>query len=333
MNRVMVCVACLVCVVGGGISGEAEEYTIGIIPYYSLAPFAVADAKGFFLEEDVRVALKYYNSINDYYNAVLHHRLKLISGIWNSSHLSLGKDFVSLGVTGYEQENYRLIAKPDVTPMNFTEQKVGFTVDVFPYRWFLWNYVNHHQLKMEDVQVVTVPSEENLLKNFLVGRLKVILVSGGFAERAVNEGDGKVISASKPEQTLISLLMYRPNYQTMPKTDLKKIFRAVIRATQWLADPANEEEFVAILREQFAISPEHVNISDEENLRRTQGLLKMIPADELYQYNQTILPESYRAMKAVRSALGQPADFTAAEFVDTSVLLEVLEEMGLKEGE
>jgi ABC-type nitrate/sulfonate/bicarbonate transport system substrate-binding protein len=316
-------------------SGPVEEtvegeYTVGLFAYYGMAPFVVADAKGFFAEEEANIKLKYYTTVGDWFNAILNNKVDI--GIaWNSTHVELtsaeGKKFISVGAISYD-EYVRVIAKPDITPQDFTTQKVGVAADIFPYRWILQSYLKSHDLNATDIDVVVMPYPD-LTQNFLAGRLNIAVLYEQFGDEAT-EGGGVALATSFPKGTLSSIVMSEDKYESVPKEDLKKIDRAVIKAIDWMHDPANEEELFTIMKDAFSFDPSFTDL-DMEMFKRTKELEPIIPTEQLYEYNSTILEESYEDMKQAREELGLSHDFEYDEIVDTSAFLEVLEEMGKKQ--
>jgi ABC-type nitrate/sulfonate/bicarbonate transport system substrate-binding protein len=330
IKRTLLIVSILLTGLTGGLT-EAKEYTIGLVGYANFAPFVIADEKGFFAEEGFDVTLKYYLNEDEWIKAFFNKRHDL-SMFWNSAHFgwyAAGLNFVSIGAYSYEEGSFRVIARPEVTPENIVGQKVGATVDVFSLRWFLWDYLKRHNLKMSDISIVTLTSEEDLVKNFLAGRLKVVIVRGTNADNLIAQGDGVVLSSSTPQQTLVSILMHHDTYQASPKPDLKRMYRALIRAIAWLKDPANAQEYFEIVKTRFAETPHYAVIDSLERFNQLQDRVTFIEPQELYTYNTTILKRSYNTMKTVLAEIGTPQEFRFDEIVDTSALLEVLEEMEL----
>ncbi len=329
MTRFTLSMACLLILNIGLSVATAKEYTIAVAPTYIFAPFVVADEKGFFAEEGVDITLKYYSITTDFVNGIVHQRVD-IGPLWNSTHADMVEEFISLGAFSYEDGDYRIVAAPEITPQDFTTHKIAFNFDIFPYRWFLYDYLNQHNITMSEVKVVLVNEDSHILKNLQMGRLKIALMRGKNAEQAIQEGLAVLLHSSLPRQTLTSVLMPRDAYTATPKEDLKKMFRGMIRAIDWITTPEHDEECLALLQEKlFALDPQFAAINSLETFRKMKTRLKLMRPHELYHYNTVILKETYATMKQVRAELGMSHDFEYAEVVDTSILLEVLTEMGL----
>jgi hypothetical protein len=70
--------------------------------------------------------------------------------------------------------------------------------------------------------------------------LKVALLFREAALTALREGHGVVIASETPAISLGSLTTNRAAYDAMPRDDLKGIMRGIIRAIEWMRNPANE---------------------------------------------------------------------------------------------
>jgi ABC-type nitrate/sulfonate/bicarbonate transport system substrate-binding protein len=313
-------------------SAPAKEYTVGVASSYGQAAMIVASEKGFFSQESVTVIPRQYWSVEDWLGAIMHQRND-INVAWNSVHIELassGLREILLGGFIYSQNTTMALTTPEVTPENFTQHRVGMVVDMFPSRWLLWNYLQQHGFTMSDVQIVADMSEQDLLDNFLGGRLKVAVLIGEVAQTAIHEGDGRVIASETPVMSLTALGMSRASYDAMPRDDLKGIMRGIMRAMEWMRDPANERELYDLLKAQWTKGGAQVGVySSFEAFQQYRRNFVHIKPEDLYEMNSSRLRESYAEAKKVLTAMGKPADFLVYdEAVDTSILLEVLEEMG-----
>jgi ABC-type nitrate/sulfonate/bicarbonate transport system substrate-binding protein len=322
-------IVCLMIFVLGVFPAEGKEYTVALGSYYGFAPFVVGYVKGFFAKEGFPLNAKYYLSLSEWFNAVLYDRVN-ISLMYHTSQIEFlysGKNMVFLGAIAYEHENHRLVIKSDLSPQDFTTQKVGMNVDSLGYRWLVWEYVKSENIRMADINVVVL-SNEDLLKNFLAERLNIVILPGNLAMRAVEEGNGVVVTTFSPQQSLFGIVMPKDIYDAVPSADLKNMYLALIKAIRWIEDPANTEELFAILQEKFP-EPTVSDFTSREGFEKSRSLVSLIKSQELYDYNHVLLKDSYDNIKLVAKDLGKPYNFSYHEIVDTSILLEVLEEMGL----
>ena len=310
----------------------AQEYTVGLVSYYGHSVMIVAAEKGFFAEEGVTVTPKKYWDVTDWFEAITHDRFDF--GItWNSAHIELvssGSQKVLLGGFVYSQNTAMVITKPEVTPENLIQHRVGMTVDLFSNRWILWNYLQQHQLKMSDVQIVANMSDQDLLDNFLGGRLQVVLLVGDAAQTAIHQGSGVVIATETPAISFVGLAMAKTAYDTIPHEDLKGIMRGVIKAMEWMRNPANERELYELLKAQWTEGGAQIGVySSFEAFQEDRRNFVDLAPEDLYEMNSVKLREFYAEAERVLAAMGKATDFLVFdELVDTSILLEVLEEMG-----
>ena len=307
----------------------AKEYTVALSPYYPFAPFIIANAKGFFAEAGIQVKPVYYDSVGEWYNAVLYDKVD-IPVVWLTTHTDLlfgGKKFIVSGVISYDA-SYKLVAKADLPPEQWRGLNVGMTGDFFYARWMLLEYLTSQHLTLADVKIVSM-TEEELLQNFLAGRLKVVFLPGNVVDQAVKEGKGVVLATTTQQQTLEAIAMTEQTYQAIAKEDLPKLYRGLLKALIWLNDPANDAEQIAILQKQFAGNPIFSDVTTLDALKKMRVMLPILKPEELAAANTTVLQDAYARMKAVRTEMGLPADFDYNSIMNTSVFLDVLKAQGL----
>lgn len=328
---VLLMIACLSLSSSLFAQGTTKTYTFGIIPHLTLGPVIVANAKGLFAAEGITVKLEYYRAIDESNKAIRFGKVDLARVSAATQMEWWGKDanLKTIASIGYSQGAPALIIKKTIQPQDFLTQPVGILSDSFLFKWMVWEYLKPQNIPIDKINFVVMPPEE-LYKNFIKGRLQIIVVLGAFPEKAVAEGNGVIVNQVTPQKGLGAYVMPMAVYQATPKEDLKRLNRALVKAIQWINDPANEQEFFAILQQTFAADLKTVNLETIEGFKKVRNEQIILSPQALYHQNTVTVAESYNTIKEARAAMGLSADFTAADVVDTGAMLEVLEEMGLK---
>jgi NitT/TauT family transport system substrate-binding protein len=114
----------------------------------------------------------------------------------------------------------------------------------------------------------------------------------------------------------------------IPPDDLKKILRGCVDAIQWIRDPANWDEYKAILT-QYCF-PDNPNLSDDQ-IRALTKVAKFVDPPTLLRHNQQKLKDYFTQFRAFLIADGSlKADvldaFTYDNVIHNQALIEVLQE-------
>jgi ABC-type nitrate/sulfonate/bicarbonate transport system substrate-binding protein len=310
-----------------------KTYKIGVSAYYGMAFTVVAQQKGFFADEGLKVKVLQYPAANDWYNAMVNDAVHFAVP-WSSTHITLvqgGGHKVNLGGFVFARNTHFWIVKPGVTPQNIASKRLGMSIDLLGYRWMLYDYAQKNGLKMADMTIVKDMPDNDVLANFVAGDLDGALLLGDNVQKALDAG-GVPIATNRAAMSLLSLMVSRENLQNMPPEDLEKIVRACVRGLAWMRDPANTEALYVLLKDFWGDERNwkgHTQLASLEAFKQEQQKFVVLSPQELLDMNSRQLPEIYAEGRALLTAIGKPTDAQVySEIVDTSVLLKVLKDMG-----
>jgi ABC-type nitrate/sulfonate/bicarbonate transport system substrate-binding protein len=308
-------------------------YKIGVSAYYGMAFTVVAQQRGFFADEGVKVEVLQYPAANDWYNAMVNDAVHFAVP-WNSTHITLvqgGSRKVLLGGFVFAKNTHFWIVRPDVTPQNIADKRLGMSIDLLGYRWMLYAYAQKYGLRMADLKIVKDMTDNEVLANFVSGDLDGAMLLGDNVQKALKAG-GVPIATNRERMSLLSLIVSRDHLETMPPADLEKIVRACVRGLAWMRDPANTEELYTLLKDFWGDERNwkgHTQLATLEAFKKEQEKFEVLSPRELVDMNSRRLPGIYRQGRELLEAIGEPTHAQVYdEIVDTSVLLKVLKDMG-----
>jgi ABC-type nitrate/sulfonate/bicarbonate transport system substrate-binding protein len=327
-------VLCVMVVIGfllvGSLPVAAETYTLGFITNIAFAQYKVAEVKGFWEKQGVTVKFINYDEALDALRGVINRRydLALLPIPVIATYRNAGVfDAVYLGTFSIPVHGKSLILKKDLFKKSLKGQTIGVFVNEVGNRFFLSNYLKTVNTDLADVRLVQMTINE-LEANFLNDRLQVVLTidrGNKFYEKA----NGLVAISIKESYEPHGLAFIKEGgVSAIPLEDLKKILRGCVDAIQWIRDPANGEEYKAILKQ--SVFTDMPDLSDD----RLQALMKVekfVDPQTLLEHNQQLLSDyftQYREFLIADGAL--KADvldaFTYDNVIYNQALIEVLQE-------
>jgi len=323
----MLCVA-LVGSLGITVPAAAETYTSGLVNYFGGIPFAVAQEKGFYSAEGASILQRFYTS-TEWYQALLNKKNDMIM-VWSGSGLDLlldGHPYVIVGAIHQDAGGVRMVIKQGTNPEEIS--RIGIPNDDATWKWVGWKYLQEAGQSLEGKRFITLTLEE-LTANFLNGRLPAVAtVWSQDAETMVADGDGEIVFSNEdyPDTFLIVVAFEKERYAAMPKDDLKAFWRGMIAALEWINVPENLTECRTLLAEGSAREIV-TGIETDEAFAEQLANHKYFRRDELQQVNAALRNTMQGLLDFRKEVLGMDIqDFNLEEWVDTSVLLEVLSEM------
>jgi NitT/TauT family transport system substrate-binding protein len=237
-------------------------------------------------------------------------------------------DAVYLGTFSIPVYGKAVILKNDLLNKNLKGQTIGVFVSDHANRFFLSTYLKTVNTDLADVRVVQMNTND-LEANFLHDRLQVVLTVPEEGNTFYEQANGLIASSIRDIYQPRGLCLIKEGGATaIPPGDLKKILRGCVEAIQWMRDPANWEEYKAILKEHvFADMPD---LSDDQ-IRALTKVEKFVAPQILLDHNQQRLRDyftQYREFLVVDGSLKANVlnAFTYDNVIYNQVLIEVLQE-------
>lgn len=318
----------------GSLVWAAETYTLGFIPLVGWSHYKVAEVKGFWEKQGVTVTLIDYINPIDTSHGVVQRYFDLtplpmaVMGLYRDAGVT---DSVYLGTLNIADYTKYVVIKKDLVNKSLKGQTVGtFLIDQAN-SFLLSTYLKSVGTSLLDIRQVEMFADD-LEANFIHDRLQVVLALDR-KNRFYEQANGVVAISTHDFYEPHGLMALREDpLNTIPHEDLKKIMRGCIEAILWQQDPANWEEFKAILKQYFPLGASDDLTDEQYRIHLTDG--KRVDPQMLLEHNQQRLQEYFSEFKdfcATPEAKGVMSDAVLKDFTYDSViknqaLIEVLQE-------
>lgn len=310
----------------GSLPVAAETYTLGSLPRTMWSYYKVAEVKGFWEKQGVTVKILDFTLVTDLFRAAIQRRFDLVplplaitATYWDE-----GTDILYLGTFSIADHHKCLIIKKDLVKKSLKGQRVGIFNPDLANIFLLSSYLNTVNTDLADVQLVQMITDD-LETTFIHNRLQAVLTldqGNTFYEQA----DGLIVASTQDfyEPHGLGLL----TQGGIPPEDLKKIMRGCVEAIVWIRDPANWEEYKAILKKHFFV--DLPDLSDDQ-IRAFLQEGKIVAPQTLLDHNQQQLTDYFTQFRAFSVAEGLVKedvlkDFTYDNVIYNQALIEVLQE-------
>jgi len=251
--RILLITAIAFCWIFAAAPLHARTYTVGVVEWEPWATAYVAAEKGFWKSEGIDVEVKQFD---DY-----------ISGSVKA--FKFGKIDFGIMMLGNaidlirKAPRYTIIYEHDWShggDLFILSNKLGSLEDVkgkrigtysaaAPIGFFLDKILGKAHLKIKDVELVEVSNTSKLNKSFRNSVVSAIVSYDPEASKVVDDGTGKLMFTSAdfpgviPEGIVVQNRIMRDN-----PADVSKFLRGWLRAVKWQSDPANRDEYFAVLK-------------------------------------------------------------------------------------
>ena len=311
----------------------AKTYRMALTPWGGFEPYVVADKKGFFKEEGIDVKVNMYTSIEDWFKGIVSKRFDF-KGAWNSTMMSVILDMkkpnVFLGGMSHEKGDTGFIVRKGTKPSDLKGKTIGLTGEVFGFKYLVMKYLQDNGMKYSDVKIRT-DLEDRLIKQLEKGKIAGVVLGGGFVDKAINKANGEVVASSDEyyQAMVLGMTMPTDKFKQMPKGDLKKFWRAVIRGLYWMNAPENKEEMVKMVYESYKGSPAMAgNFTSLAKYKKYQEKVYFFNSKEEHlSFLQTKFEPIFHDLIKGRKTVGLHQDPPYSQLFNTKALEAALKEM------
>lgn len=330
MKRILTVMVLIGVMVSGAIVGAAE-YTLGLLPMVGWSEYRVAEVKGFWEKQGVTIKVVDYVSPSDSARAGAQRRVDLTPMPLTyivSFQEGGAADAVYLGTLSIADDHKFLVIKKDLVNKSLKGMTVGNFLPCPANDFLIANYLKSVNTSFADIRQVEMDST-NLEANFIKGRMQAVLTFNS-GSRFYEKGNGVVALSTVDFYEPHGLGIIRSGRKNaIPREDVKKIMRGTVEAIEWMRDPANWEEYKAILKQYF-LPPNTPELTDEQYRAMTRDH-QFVDPKTLLEHNQQPLRDlftQYHAfLVANQSVKPEILDaFTYENTVYNEVLIEVLQE-------
>ena len=267
------------------------------LPSIGWSAYNVADSKGFWKEEGLEVQVAHLTT-SEYIRKVVQNKLDFFSlpTALVGDFRNAGIPLVFLGAMDISAGGKVVIQKKNLSNGSLRGVTVGIFTNGSTTKYLLARYLKTQGLTLKDVNFEVLPIDQ-LTNKFVANELQAVVLFGFHKQRAINEGNGLIVAASKGDfMETHGVGLREDNYVTIPPKDLSKLFRGWVKAVQWLKDPKNWKEYHKIVNEQtFKTAPE----ISEKALREMLKEIIFLPPQKLRQFNQSKLPKLFSQMRRI----------------------------------
>ncbi len=229
-----------------------KHYKIGVVPWAGWGAAHVAQAKGFWADQEVNAKLFMFPDTQAMISAM---EKKLIDfsfdmvGSVVGQYLK-GNDFVVLAETDWSNGGDKIVLRQDANLAETKGKFIGVYMDAPSVNFFLNRYLQSQGMQLSDFRIVEMPTGA-LTDKFIAGLFAGIVSYDPDALRAERDGKGKVVcsSASFPGCIPEGIYARRDTLVSFDKADVVKLLKGIVRGAEWIHDPANWAEFQTILNE------------------------------------------------------------------------------------
>ena len=326
MRRILYGIMIIVIV---GLSGmaHARTYKIGVVPWVGWSSAHVAEARGFWKEQGLDVKVFGFSSNMDTNTALKNKRIDIgfdmigtAVGLYQE-----GVPVVVIAETDWSHGGDKIVVKADLDATELKGKPVGVYLNQPSVAYFLNHYLVTIDLKISDVRMVEMETAA-LADKFIEGLFQVIVSYDPDALRAEREGNGKVIATSATYEGCIpeGMMLLRETLQEIPPEDLAGILKGVVKASEWIQDPVNWQEYMDILN---AYTFREDGPYSEQDLQDMVAAVRIHDAATLLARNrdggglQTFL-QDFKAFLTANNMLQK--DFTVQEIFDNTAIIEAL---------
>lgn len=221
---------------------EQLPYKVGTTAWAGWSFLDVAEALGFWKDEGINVTVVRYPRSGLLIEALRTAKVDFSTGMLGDviGMHNAGHSLVVLAETNWSHGGDKLIIHKDTDLHNHVGGPIGIHTDSFAGRYFLHLALAETGLSPEKFRLITLPPED-LVKQFNAGRLPAILHYEPFASAAVRQGDGLVLATSADFSGSIpeGIFALRSHTEALPREDIRKLLRGIIRACDWIRNPEN----------------------------------------------------------------------------------------------
>lgn len=308
---------------------EVKVYRIGTGLWPGWAPLNVADAKGFWRDEDLNVEVVPYKTIQLRTDALKAGHIDFAMGMVGDVIGSFmdGDPFVLIAETSCSYGGDKIIINSSQELSGKGNMVIGLYSESPALKYFLYRYLAPQNLKLSQFRLVRFNTED-LVEQFGAGRVPVVVLYDPFALRALRFGNGSVLATSADYDDVLPECMFTTSGRLgkIPEEDTRRILKGWVKAVTWISDENNAQEHMKILRERTFGNK--MDFSSRELLEMIEGV-KIHSPETMNAYNRTG-GGLHRYLVSIRKFMSDSGelkrDFSVGDVFDNRFVSGVLDE-------
>ena len=221
-------------------------------------PSFIAAEKGFLRRQGVELETSYVGNVANTVQQLVGGSFDVSSSTFDTAIRAIGNGGSAVMIGGLVTKYpYSIMTAPNISTVADLKGKriiLPFPKDLLTIVWNRW--VTEKGMKPDDIEQVYAGATPNRLAALSSGTVQAALLTQPFDFRAASEGYRKLIDigAYGKEYGFLTILA-RPQWLRDNPDAARGFLRALSDAVDWLYDPANREEAIAILARDTKLDP------------------------------------------------------------------------------
>lgn len=234
---------------------EAPTYRIGLGPWIGFGPFYLAQEKGFFSDQGLRVELTVVTGLAERNSALKSGRLDGLAAPVDYFVLSAGNRLEMTIVSAIDESTGGdgIVAKATIkTAGDLIGKKLAFQRGL-PGEFFVRALLKEKKIGLEQIETLDMETAQAGAA-FIAGRVDAAVVWEPWLTRAQEQGGGHVLASTRDHPNLIvDCLAFNKDVVRKSPGDVQKIVNALLKAIDyWKQQP---EEANGIMAPHFELEP------------------------------------------------------------------------------
>lgn len=240
-----------------GARGELPTVRLNIVTWPGYGPVYLAQAKGFFKEEGVKVDCQIQENTQARHAALVSGQIDLV-GITLESVILANAEGIPMqvvGISDISDGGDGIIAKTDIKSIKDLKGKQVAFPEGQPSHLFLLYHLDKAGLAANDVKPVFTDDAGKAGELFAAGRVDAAVTWEPWLSKASEGGKGHVLVSSKGAKDIL-IGIFGANRNNVPKSKdkLEKFFRGWYRGLEYVL--AHRKEAVPIMAKAFNLPPD-----------------------------------------------------------------------------
>jgi NitT/TauT family transport system substrate-binding protein len=232
---------------------HARTYIVGVVEWEPWATAYVAAEKGFWKSEGLDVVVKQFDdytsgSVKAFKYGKTDFGIMMLGNAVDLIRKAPRYTIIYEHDWSHGGDLFILAGKLDGID-DLKGKRIGTYSAAAPVGFFLNQVLQNAQLKLKDIELIEVSNTIKLNESFRKGVVSAIVSYDPEASKVVGDGAGELIftSADFPGVIPEGIVVQNRILKDHP-TDVRKFLRGWLRAVKWQSDPANRDEYFAILK-------------------------------------------------------------------------------------
>lgn len=227
----------LLLVLAFSLTTYAKDLRVGYVDDIGFAPLVVAEAKGYWKEQGLKVDLVPFEDSAVQAKALESGEIDIAGDLMgNFVGLEMAGSPIKLAAeTHWSNGSVKLLTKAGQDPKQLKGAMVGIGDKQTAQLFMLSRFLNSNGIRLSDVKVGELPPDR-LVASFVKGQMPVVVLQDPYSIQAVHDGNGTIAVDSSRYQGLITegFAVSNTALASIPEEQWIKFYRGWIKSVIWL---------------------------------------------------------------------------------------------------